>query len=238
MSTQSLTYKEMYQGLYNKYNSIPYPTLRTMAREAGFVQRYGEGRDKFTLCTFLVDRDAERIEALGTHEMNFDDWRPMWEGNSWNTYPFMELFGGDKGRCGDGTAIANAFKQRNSWAPEHVVQHVCDIFLYLRWATCQSVEYLTDGEDEDEPEPPPKGPTDPGNRIAVTYEISPARASEDGTLHQPSGEFTKAGWPITSFNGSLYKSSWTFDGEVFHEDSRVVNTSGDHVFRSPWKRVE
>ena len=73
MSSQTLSYKDMRQGLYNKYNSIPYPTLRTMAREAGFVQRYREGRDKYTLCTFLVDREAERIEALGTHEMNFDE---------------------------------------------------------------------------------------------------------------------------------------------------------------------
>ena len=234
------SYKQIEEHLYSKYKQIPFHQLRSLAKGEGLLparNKYGEPvRDAYDIRDLLINKDLSKIPDKYTHTLTPYRWFPYWEGNSWGRTDFMDLFGDDDSRFGDGSQRAQEFKELNSWAPQEVLDHICDIFLWERKAQCTSVSYLTDCEEDEPDDPPPRITKDPGNRITASYAMSPALMDlETQTLHPPQWTEELSNHETKQLNGTIYRCSWMFDDKVFYESSIQIDESGDHTFKSPWK---
>ena len=243
-NSQRVTYDQAMEKMKKEYWSIPYPQLRTLAKEAGFIQGRGE-RCKLTLVEFLTENKFSKEFRGITHTMKLIPFTAEWNGDSWDRNPFMDLFGDDGSRFGDGTGRAKQFREKNSWAPKEVLDNICNTFLWTRWSSCDTVDLLTDCE-EDEPEPPPRHHAAEPCRVSLIYDVFPARVNmEAHTIHPPPHPAPRQDTPIESigkteisqFNGTIYRSRWFINGGLFYEETMTIDKPGEYTFKWPWKNV-
>lgn len=249
-NSQLVTYDQAKRNIWEEYSSIPYPQLRTLAKEAGFIQGRG-GRCQATLVEFLTENKFSKEFRGITHTMKLIPFTAEWNGNSWDRNPFMGLFGGDGIRFDDGTERAKQFRKKNSWASKEVLDNICNTFLWMLWkqelasCSCDKVDILTDSE-EDEPEPPPRHHAAEPCRISLIYDMFPARVDMKArTIHPPPRPTPRQDTPIksigktemTQFNGTIYRSRWFIDGGLFYEETMTISKPGEYTFKWPWNNV-
>ena len=255
-NSQRMTYDQVVDKIQREYYSIPYPKLRTLAKESGFVQvRYGE-RCKYTLVKFLTETKFSKEFNEMTHTMKLPGFSTEWVDTVWfKPTPFMELFAvqdycqerelGYTTKPLNVTEIANKFREKNSWAPKEVLDNICDTFQYEyeRWASvCYRKPPLSDCEDDEPDDPPPRFRENP-NRISVHYDMSPATIDMDTKeLQGPDGMSNECGYhphQPPQFNGTLYRCRWLFEekGIFFHEEVVKIDKPGEHTFTWPWNNV-
>lgn len=249
-NSQLVTYDQAKRNIWEEYSSIPYPQLRTLAKEAGFIQGRG-GRCQATLVEFLTENKFSKEFRGITHTMKLIPFTAEWNGNSWDRNPFMGLFGGDGIRFDDGTERAKQFRKKNSWASKEVLDNICNTFLWMMWeqelatSSCEKVDILTDSE-EDEPEPPPRHHAAEPCRISLIYDMFPARVDMKArTIHPPPRPTPRQDTPIksigktemTQFNGTIYRSRWFIDGGLFYEETMTISKPGEYTFKWPWNNV-